>query len=72
MPAPKTVFIQHSCFGYFDEKFDECARKCRVSNACRLATASPEAEEIRAVYKYKHSQIDEIVEKYGGVNNGKM
>ncbi len=64
MPAPKTIFIPHSCFGYYDEKFSECTRKCRIAESCRNATNSPEYEEVRKVYKYLNSQIDELAEKW--------
>ena len=66
MPAPKTTFIQYSCFGYYDEKFDECLKKCRHSKACKKATKSDDCEEVRKIFKYKKSQINELVEKYGG------
>ena len=64
MPAPRTIFIPHSCFGYYDEKFEECTHKCRICRACRNATESDEVEEVRKIYKYKSSQIDELVKKY--------
>ena len=64
MPAPKTIFIPYSCFGYYDEKFDECARKCRICRECRKATESDECEEVRKIYKYKSSQIDELVKRF--------
>ena len=64
MPAPKTTFIQHSCFGYYDEGFEECTNKCCYAKECRKATSSEECEEIRRVFKYKKSQIREIAEKY--------
>jgi len=64
MPAPKTIFIPHSCFGYYDEKFDECVKKCRISRECRNATESDECEEVRKIYKYKSSQIDELVKRF--------
>lgn len=47
MPAPKTIFIPYSCFGYYDEKFDECMKKCKFRKACRNATESDECEEDR-------------------------
>ena len=64
MPAPRTIFIPHSCFGYYDEKFEECTHKCRICDACRNATESDEVDEVRRIYKYKSSQIDELVKKY--------
>lgn len=64
MPAPITNFIPHSCFGYYDEKFDECTKKCKVSNACKKATESDEYNEVRKVYKFKTSQINELVKKF--------
>lgn len=64
MPAPKTTFIPYSCFGYYDEKFVECSRKCKHASACRNATNSPEYEEVRKVYKYLGRQIDELAEKW--------
>ncbi len=64
MPAPKTTFIPYSCFGYYDEKFEECTKKCKYCSACRNATESPECEDVRRIYKYKLSQIEELVEKW--------
>lgn len=66
MPAPKTIFIPFSCFGYYDEKFEECTRKCRHCDACRNATNSDQRDEVRGIYKYKMSQIEELVERFGG------
>lgn len=71
MPAPKTIFIPYSCFGYYDEKFDECLKKCKFRNACRNATESDECEEVRKIYKYKTSQIDELVRKFNGKKQGR-
>ena len=64
MPAPKTIFIPYSCFGYYDEEFEECTKKCKHCKACKNATESDECEEVRKIYKYKTSQIDELVEKW--------
>ena len=64
MPAPKTIFIPHSCFGYYDEKFEECSKKCKLRKECKNATESDKIEEVRRIYKYKTSQIDELVEKF--------
>lgn len=64
MPAPKTIFIPYSCFGYYDEKFIECTKKCKHADACRNATNSSECEEVRKIYKYLNKQIDELVEKW--------
>lgn len=64
MPAPKTIFIPHSCFGYYDEKFEECSKKCKLHGECKIATESNEVEEVRRIYKYKKSQIDELVKKF--------
>ncbi len=64
MPAPKTIFIPHSCFGYYDEKFEECSKKCKINAECRRATESDECDEIRKIYKYKTSQIDELVKRF--------
>lgn len=70
MPAPKTTFIKHSCFGYYDERFTECTRKCRISEACKNATNSEDCEDVRKIFKYVRRQIDELVDKYGGENAG--
>ena len=64
MPAPKTIFIPRSCFGYYDEKFEECSKKCRLHEECKNATESDECDEVRKIYKYKKSQIDELVKKF--------
>ena len=64
MPAPKTTFIPHSCFGYYDSSFEECSKKCKYSKECKNATESPERDEVRSIYKYKLSQIEELVEKW--------
>lgn len=64
MPAPKTFFIPYSCFGYYDDKFDECTRKCKYCQQCKNATTSPEYEEVRKQYKFTSRQILELVEKY--------
>lgn len=64
MPAPKTTFIPHSCFGYYDDKFVECSKKCSIADACRNATFSDEYEDVRKIYKYMNKQIDELVEKW--------
>ena len=64
MPAPKTIFIPHSCFGYYDEKFEECSKKCKLHEECKNATESDERDEVRKIYKYKKSQIDELVKKF--------
>lgn len=66
MPAPKTIFIPYSCFGYYDDKFEECTKKCKICRACRNATESDEVEEVRKIYKYKSSQIQELVDRFGG------
>lgn len=70
MPAPKTYFIPYSCFGYYDEAFDECARKCKYRGECRNATTSPEYEEVRRQYKFTFRQILELVEKYSAAKDG--
>lgn len=64
MPAPKTIFIPFSCFGYYDQKFEECTGKCRHCEECRRATESDQRDEVRSIYKYKSSQIDELVERF--------
>lgn len=64
MPAPKTIFIPHSCFGYYDEKFNECTKKCKISESCKNATNSTEYEDVRKIYKYMNKQIDELVQKF--------
>ena len=64
MPARITNFIPHSCFGYYDEEFEECTKKCKVSRACKNATLSDECDEVRKIYKFKKSQIDELVKKW--------
>lgn len=64
MPAPKTIFIPFSCFGYHDEKFEECSKKCKYRDECRNATESDEVEEVRSIYKYKLSQIEELARKF--------
>lgn len=63
MPAPKTNFIPFSCFGYYDNKFTECLQ-CKHCKPCKKATDSNQYEEVRKVYKYKSSQIKELVEKW--------
>lgn len=63
MPASKINFIPFSCFGYCDEKFNECI-KCKHCAACSKATKSNEYEEVRKIFKFKKSQIDELVEKW--------
>lgn len=64
MPAPKTVFIPHSCFGYYDEKFNECIKKCKIALSCKNATESPECQEVRKIYKFKVSQIEQLEKKW--------
>lgn len=64
MPASKYVFIPHSCFGYYDSKFNECIKKCKIAKSCKNATESSDCEEIRKIYKFKVSQIDELTKKW--------
>ena len=64
MPAPKTIFIPYSCFGYYDESFEECSSKCKYCKECRNATESQDCEEVRRIYKYKTSQIEELVAQW--------
>ena len=63
MPARKTNFIPFSCFGYYDETFDEC-NNCKKSVSCKNATNSTEYEEVRKIFKYKISQIEELDKKW--------
>ena len=64
MPAPKTVFIQHSCFGWYDAKFEECTKQCSMSKACKKASESDRADEIRRICKFKRSQIQELADQF--------
>lgn len=64
MPAPKTIFIPHSCFGYYDENYEECSKKCKICKECKKATESDECEEVRKIYKYKSCHIDELVKRF--------
>lgn len=59
----KTNIIPAACFGYFDSNFSDCLN-CRCSESCLNATKSPEVEEVRAIEKIRHSQIDELIKKY--------
>ena len=65
MPAPITNFIPHSCFGYYDEAFEECFKKCKIANACKNASESDQYDEVRKIYKFKSSQIKKLVEEWG-------
>lgn len=65
MPAPKTNFIPFSCFGYYDKTFEEC-EKCKNKKPCKNATDSDEFEEVRKIYKFKKSHIEELINKYKG------
>ena len=65
MPAPKTIFIPYSCFGYYDGEFEECARKCKHCKECKRATESDRRDEVRSIFKYKTSQIDDLVREFG-------
>lgn len=71
MPAPKTIFIPYSCFGYYDEDFEECTKKCKYCKACKNATESDECEEVRKIYKYKLCQIEELVKKWSKIKSKK-
>ena len=64
MPAPKTTFIPYSCFGYYDNKFIQCSKKCKYSESCYNATNSPECEEIRKQFKFTSKQIKDLVQKW--------
>lgn len=64
MPAPKTIFIPYSCFGYYDHAFEECAKKCKYCKECKRATESDKRDEVREVYKYKTSQIEDLVKEW--------
>jgi hypothetical protein len=57
MPAPKTNFIPYSCFGYYDETFIECSKKCKYADSCKNATESDEKEEVRKIFKFTNKQI---------------
>ena len=63
MPARKTNFIPFACFGYFDENYDEC-KNCKKSVSCNNETNSTEYEEVRKIFKYKVSQIEELDKKW--------
>lgn len=63
MPAPKTNLIPYSCFAYYDETFDEC-KKCKHNIPCKKATDSNEYEEVRKIFKFKSSQIQELVKEW--------
>lgn len=63
MPAKKTNFIPFACFGYYDETFEECV-ECKKSVPCKNATESQEYEEVRKIFKYKISQIEELSKKW--------
>jgi hypothetical protein len=47
-----------------NEKFEECSKKCKLHEECKNATESNERDEVRKIYKYKKSQIDELVKKF--------
>lgn len=64
MPAPKTVFIPYSCFGYYDQSFIECSKKCKHAQACKNATNSNEYEEIRRQFKFNNKHITDLVQKW--------
>lgn len=64
MPAPKTTLIPHSCFGYYDENFKQCSKKCRISKECKNATLSSKYEQVRKIFKYKTEQIKELVREW--------
>lgn len=63
MPAKKTNFIPFACFGYYDDNFEEC-KNCKKVSSCQKATNSPNYEEVRKIFKYKVSQIEELCEKW--------
>lgn len=63
MPAKKTNFIPFACFGYYDANFEECLN-CKKSISCNNATNSTEYEEVRKIFKYKVSQIEELDKKW--------
>lgn len=63
MPAKKTNFIPYACFGYYDNKFNECIN-CKHGKACNKASTSDNYEEIRKMYKFKTSQIKTLVDTW--------
>ena len=63
MPAKKTNFIPYACFGYYDKQFAECGA-CKHKKPCRNATNSDKFEQVRKIFKYKNSQIDELVKEW--------
>lgn len=64
MPAPKTNLIPHSCFGYYDQNFIECMKKCKISDSCKNATNNPQCEQVRKIFKFKKQQIQELVKEW--------
>lgn len=64
MPAPKTNLIPHSCFGYYDDKFIECSKKCKCADSCKNATFSEQNEQVRKIFKFTNQQIKELVQEW--------
>lgn len=61
--VPMTHFIQGACFGYYDQKFEQCVN-CKYNKSCNNATNSKEVNSIRKVFKYKSRIIKQFVQKY--------
>ena len=64
MPAPKTTFIPYSCFGYYDQNFIQCSKKCKHSQSCLNATKSSECENIRKQFKFTNKHINDLVQQW--------
>ena len=64
MPAPKTTFIPYSCFGYYDQSFVQCTKKCKHALSCKNATYSTEFQEVRKQFKFNNKHITDLVQKW--------
>lgn len=58
-----TEFIPGACFGYYDEKFEECLA-CKAKDSCQTATNSENRDEIRKIAKTDPDLVYRLIRKY--------